>query len=115
MVLMIVKAYGSEIGVFMARSRGTTSGLLLLAVLTHFKPVPSMSARCLHSITIKKMIDDYKGLQTRNLRHGALWRHFRFIVIGDFYSFLASFVDQRTLLALHNYSINDSTLEMISA
>ncbi len=48
--------------------------------------------------------DDWKDPRTRNLRlHGAFtWRHFRFIVIGSFYPFLASFVDQRTLLAVHN-------------
>ena len=30
------------------------------------------------------------------------WRHFRFIVIGGFYPFLANIANQRTLLARHN-------------
>ena len=40
----------------MARSRGATSGLSLSAVFTHFYPILSISALCLHSITIEKMI-----------------------------------------------------------
>ena len=82
---MIMKVYGSEICVFMAHSRGATSGLLLSAVFTHLKPVLSISALCLHSTTIKNDSDDYEGLRIGNLHlHGAFtWRHF--IVIGGFY------------------------------
>ena len=48
--------------------------------------------------------EDKKGLRSGNLRlHDATtWRHFRFILIGVFYPFLASFVDQRNLFSLHN-------------
>ena len=47
--------------------------------------------------------DNNRGLRTGNLRHGAFtWRHFRFIVIGGFYPFLANIANQRTLLARHN-------------
>ena len=54
--------------------------------------------------------DDYKGLRIGDLRlHAALtWRDFRFIVISGFYPFLASFVNQRTLIVFPNDQQGDS-------
>ena len=44
-IMMIKKFYGLEICVFMAPSRGATSGLLFSVFFTLFKPVSSISAR----------------------------------------------------------------------
>ena len=54
--------------------------------------------------SVENDYEDKKGLRSGNLRlRGAFtWRHFRLIVIGAFYPFLASFVEQRTLFALYN-------------
>ena len=54
--------------------------------------------------SVENDYEDKNGLRSGNLRlRGAFtWRHFRLIVIGAFNSFLARFVEQRTLFALHN-------------
>ena len=63
-------------------SRGATSGSLLSAVFTHFKPVLSISAPLFALHNIKNDSDDFQGLRRANLRHSAFtWRHFRFFVI----------------------------------
>ena len=54
-IMMIKKVYGLKICVFVTPLCGATSGLLFSAVLSLFLPVLSISALCVHSVTIKKM------------------------------------------------------------
>ena len=55
-IMKVNKVYGAEICVFMAPSRGATSGLSVSAIFSLFEPVSSISALYLHSITIRKVI-----------------------------------------------------------
>ena len=71
----------------------------------HFIHIFSRDQAVAHAkFSVESDYKDKEGLRSENLRlHGAFtWRHFRLIVIGAFYPFLASFVHQRTLFALYN-------------
>ena len=59
-IMMIKKVYGLKICVFVAPSRGATSGLSLSAVFSLFYPVLSISALFSYSLTIKKIIMMFK-------------------------------------------------------
>ena len=53
-IIMVKKVYGLKICVFVACSRGATSGSSLSAVFTLYQPILLISALCLHFTTMKK-------------------------------------------------------------
>ncbi len=71
------------------------SPLLLTILQSHYIRIFLRDQAVSHAkFSVENDNEDKKGLRSGNLRlRGAFtWRHFRLIVIGTFYPFLASFV-----------------------